>query len=232
METKKIDVYEFDERFYQRIVDGEIVCRPSVTYKLGLAAPTPFGLMQWRGEVGNQRAAEILREAGDFGSYIHDAIDKLIKGGKVSSDQFRVFSPRQSLRALKCMQGFCEWVEEYKPKFLANEYIIWNDEYNYAGTVDLKCEIDGEVMIVDFKTSKTVQDKHRMQIAAYAHADSVQKAAILHLGNTTKKGWSFLPVKDLPKSWEKFKAVNNVFEVHNPNVKPNTQVFPEYFKLG
>jgi hypothetical protein len=41
----------------------------------------------------------------------------------------------------------------------------------YAGTMDLLCEIDGRMAILDVKTGKSVHEDAALQINAYAHAD-------------------------------------------------------------
>ena len=74
LDIKQINVFEFDERYYQRGEDF----RPSVTYKLSTAGPTEWGLMQWRGDVGNKRADEIMEESGNLGSYVHDCLERTV----------------------------------------------------------------------------------------------------------------------------------------------------------
>jgi hypothetical protein len=55
---------------------------------------------------------------------------------------------------------------------------VLHDYYNgpywpfmYAGTMDLLCEIDGRMAILDVKTGKSVHEDAALQINAYAHAD-------------------------------------------------------------
>jgi hypothetical protein len=55
---------------------------------------------------------------------------------------------------------------------------VLHDFYNgphwpfmYAGTMDLLCEIDGRMAILDVKTGKSVHEDAALQINAYAHAD-------------------------------------------------------------
>lgn len=231
---EQINSYEFDERFYQQVVNKKMEYRPSVTYKLHAAAPTEYGLIHWRGDVGNKRADEIMEEASALGSFVHDCIDKMINGEKISSDAFRTqFKPKHALKGLRCMQAFMDWEKEYKPKFLKNEYIVWNDEYNFAGTVDLRCQIGEETYLIDFKTSKSLSAAHKVQIAAYGMADPADKLALLQLGNTTKKRYTFSVLKpaDVEKYTEQFKATSDLFEVMYPNAAPSQETFPEYFKL-
>jgi hypothetical protein len=185
LDIKQIDVFEFDERYYQRGEDF----RPSVTYKLSTAGPTEWGLMQWRGDVGNKRADEIMEESGNLGSYVHDCLERMVKGEEIDSNEIReMFRPRQALKVLK----------------------VW---------------------LIDYKTSKSIHTSHRVQLAAYGYSEKVGNLALLHLGNTTKKGWSFLPLKDPKKHWDEFVAISNVFEVKYPNAKPNQNVFPDKFSI-
>ena len=232
---EQINSYEFDERFYQQIINGEKFFAPSVTYVLGAAYPAGFGLNQWRGDVGNKRADEIMTEAGDDGSYVHDAIDRMIKGEKITAEEIETrFKSKRGLKIKRCLKAFLDWVEEYKPEFIQSEYIIWNTDQNYAGTVDCYCKIGEEYYFVDWKTSKSIHIQHKIQIVAYDVADSRQgKCAILHLGNTTKKKYSWLVVKDEDhtKYWDQFRKANDLFKSINPNAKPNSETFPEIFEI-
>lgn len=231
----RIDNYEFDERFYQKINDdGKKVFVPSVTYILGSAYPQDFGLTQWRGDVGNKRADEILEETSEDGSYVHRAIElilnkQIIKGEEIS----KRFSSRRSLKIKRCLKAFLDWYEEYKPTVVSTEYIVWNDEHKFAGTVDLKCKIGEEMYIVDFKTSKTLHNTHKAQICAYGVADKVDKVALLHLGNTTKKKYSFnvLDKEEVTRFTEEFHVTNKLFETLNPNAAPTTETFPDIFLI-
>lgn len=230
---ERIDIWEFDERFYTKIVDNKVVYRPSVTHKIGMSSPAEYGFTRWRGDVGNRRADEILEETSRLGTFVHDGIYKILMGEKIVSDKIRTeFKAKDSLKVLKCFKGFMEWYEEYKPKILSTEYITWNDEHNFAGTVDCKCEIDGKVYLIDWKTSKSIHTSHKVQLSAYGYSEKVENLALLQLGNTTKKGWSFLEMKDREKHFNYFLAYSNTFEVMYPDAKPKTDVFPEYFKLN
>lgn len=228
-EIKRIDIKEFDERFYQK---GELFA-PSVTYILDCVYPKSYGLIDWIGDVGNKRAEEIKMESADDGSFIHECIEKLLKGFKISNDEIslKYNSHKRSLKVKRCLKAFLDWHSEYKPEVIETEHTIWNDEYLYAGTLDLKCLINGEKWIVDFKTSNSVHDNHKVQIAAYQHADGDNaKCGILHLGNTTKKRYSFLEV-DHERFFDQFLIANQMFKTLYPNAKPNDEVFPEYFEI-
>lgn len=232
---ERIDNYEFDERFYRMNFDETTQYLPSVTYILSAAYPMDYGLINWRGDVGNKRADEIMDESATDGSFVHDAIDKMLNGEVINGqDISSMFSPKRSLKIKRCLKAFLDWYQEFKPTIISNEYVIWHLDEKYAGTVDLKCIINGETYIVDFKTSKTLHDSHKAQIAAYGMADpTVQKLALLQLGNTTKKKYTFCVLDDEEKLkyQNEFLVTNQLFKTLNPDARPNMETFPDVFSL-
>lgn len=231
---KKIDNYEFDERFYQYIKNGVKYYNPSVTYILGCAYPSNFELSYWRGDVGNKRADEILEETSADGSFVHESIEQILNKQEISSGSISTkFSPRRSLKIKRCLKAFLDWCSEFKPEIISTEFITWNDEYKFAGTVDLKCKIGQKEYVIDFKTSKSIHPSHKVQVCAYALSENIKNVALLHLGNTTKKKYSFLELKpeDLEKYTKEFLQVNELFQTLYPNAKPTEETFPDSFKL-
>jgi len=233
VKIKQITSIDFDERFY--IKDGKFA--PSVTYLLGCVYPTNKGLMRFIGDVGNERAEQIKNNAGDDGSYVHKSIEQILLGKKISNKEISIkFNRRRALKIKRCLKAFLDWHAEYKPETIATEKVIWNDKYIYAGTMDYHCKIKtgkykGE-WIIDFKTSRTIQTIMKVQLSAYNYAETKGKAkqAILHLGNMTKKRYSWLPY-DFKPYFEQFKMANDLFKMLNPNARPNNEEFPAYFKL-
>lgn len=76
--------------------------------------------------------------------------------------------------------GYHRWLDSTKPKWLAVEALVANLQYGYGGTLDGICAIDGQVWLIDLKTSKSVADQkgrvwddYRMQLAAYANAEFI-----------------------------------------------------------
>lgn len=226
--------YEFDERFYQKVVDESVFYQPSVTYILGCAYPAEFGLIEWRGDVGNKRAEEILSETSDDGKFVHSCIEELLKGNSITSDSIRSDrSPKRSLKILRCLKSFLDWFEKYKPKTIKTESIVWSDEHGFAGTMDYLCEIDGKTYLIDWKTSKSIRDSHKVQVCAYGLAEKTDYVAILQLGNTTKARYSFKVLEDDERNCytEEFHATNRLFKTKFPNAKPNQETFPDFFKI-
>lgn len=107
-------------------------------------------------------------EAANIGTQVHqyceDAINSVIKGSTPPAIPLHseVFSGTNA---------FLDWVNENKVTFLESEKFVYSKKHEYVGTYDLKAEINGELCVVDFKTSNKVYPEHRMQLAAYIKAE-------------------------------------------------------------
>lgn len=173
-------------RFYQ--ADGVWV--PSVTTILSVY-PKSERFDRWLGESSSYEEAIAKRNAaGDRGTQVHDAIARLIRGEEVDLTD-------ADPKVAKLTQGFVNWYEATKPRVIASEIFVHGD--GYAGTCDLVCEIDGEVWVIDYKTSAAVYTSYHLQTAAYAEAwvemnppACVDRRGILWLKTSTKKGWQLV----------------------------------------
>lgn len=66
--------------------------------------------------------------------------------------------------------AFLKWESEHEVVFYASEEKIYSKKYNYAGTMDIEALVDGELCVVDLKTSNKLVDEYRFQVAAYMNA--------------------------------------------------------------
>jgi hypothetical protein len=153
------------------------------------------------------------KEATDLGKLFHswaeDYINKKIAGkGKVK------------MPVNKKLQGsvknFLDWEKEHKVKWLSSERKIYSKKYEYAGTLDAEARIDGELSVIDFKTSKAIYDDYFLQTASYIKAreeesgDKYKKAWILRVSKT---GGDF-EARQTEKIDEHFKCFLSCLEVY------------------
>lgn len=50
---------------------------------------------------------------------------------------------------------------------LASEIMVWSERYRVAGTIDLVAVVNGQLTIVDFKTSSHLKPEYVLQVGAY-----------------------------------------------------------------
>lgn len=222
-----------DGRYYQAVdKEGKTLWTyPSVTTIIDGAYPTGDYLMSWIRTNGLSGQFE-YEEAARMGTEIHTIIERLLNGEAVPTEKLE-------RKVKKCVQAFIDWYYEFKPRIIQTESIVYDIGLEYAGTMDLICELDytkGKevykgIYIVDYKSSSTIQDKHRVQIAAYWNAaGGNHKAATLHLGNKTKAKWSFAEFEP-NEFFAQFKHFQQTFRILNPDAEPKITEYPEAFAL-
>ncbi len=216
-----------DERWYSRQVssDGTEENRtwdfvPSVTWITGYF-PKDVRFFKYIASTGWDEAEIRKADAGNKGSKVHQACGVLMAGGTVMLEHSQFTNPRTmeseelTPAEYECLMSFKEWFDEMRPEIVAVEYVVWNEKYHYAGTVDLlvkiarKVKLKGggsktivETWLIDLKTSPEIWPSFELQVSAYKHADSSLprnvKLGILQLGykrNKFKK-WKFTEIKD------------------------------------
>jgi hypothetical protein len=111
--------------------------------------------------------------ARDRGSRIHQAIEHVLR---------RATNVPVDPRDQPAVEGARTWLNEAKVRPLEVEAFLINETLGYGGTLDLVATIDGETWLLDWKTGKSVAwpsgevyEDHRLQLAAYAHAEFLAK---------------------------------------------------------
>jgi hypothetical protein len=148
------------------------------------------------------------------GSRIHQTIEGILRREGPAID------PRDA----GAIAGVRTWLNERHVKPLEVEAYLIHETLGYGGTLDVIAEIDGEVWLLDWKTSKSVAwpdgrvyDEMRYQLAAYANAEFVarpgdpnryplpliQRYGIVHV---TDGGTRLFPAEVTANDWTTFRA--------------------------
>lgn len=156
------------------------------------------------------------KQAADLGSMAHDLFERLARG--------EVINPRHVHADVKPhVAWFKEFLDKVQPRFLHLEETVWSDEHLYAGSFDAVAVIDGETVLLDWKTSRAVYDSVALQLAAYRYADRIIVAgsgesvpvptmaggAVLHV---RPEGWKLVPVECGPVVFDAFLKLRGIFD--------------------
>ena len=203
-----VQITTFDERWYWKAVEDRNIPSvknlfvPSVTWIAG-HYPKGIAFYKWLADKGWDEAEAIKKAAAEKGSKIHQAIDDLIHGKEIAMDaHYQNKSTGQledlSVQEYEAILSFADWYNETKPEILASEYVVFNDEYGYAGTVDIKCKIGGKTYIIDLKSGQYIWPEYELQLSAYRHAEQgIDALAILQVGyKRNKKSFKFTEIED------------------------------------
>jgi hypothetical protein len=156
------------------------------------------------------------KTASDLGSAAHDMFERQARGDTINLRHVHAdIKPH--------VRWFDEFLQEVQPEFLHLEETVWSDEHLYAGSFDAIARVDGEVVVLDWKTSKAVYDSVALQLSAYRYADRIIRAddgesidvpemtggAVLHV---RPEGWQFVPVACDEDVFRAFLALRKVFD--------------------
>jgi len=232
-----------DERFYLG-VDG-VTYYPSVTTVLE-AYHKGYGYYEWLKGVGFN-AETIMQKAGESGTKVHNAIDRILEGGEVEWSA-ESGSLNYTLEEWQMLVKFMEFWNKYKPKVIAFEQNLVSDIEKIGGTVDLVCEINGETWLIDYKTSNYIHKSHELQLSAYARLWNesnlpIQRTGILWLKAATRgedkkgvniqgAGWQ-LKEFDRPyaDAYKIFQATKVIWDEEHPNYRPKNQIYNTLLSL-
>lgn len=98
-------------------------------------------------------------KAAERGKTIHSLIEAYKKTGAVIDtipDHLKGYA-----------KAFYGWVKDNKVEIEENERTVINEEYGFAGTLDLLAKINGEDYLIDCKTGKDIYPESALQLSAY-----------------------------------------------------------------
>lgn len=143
----------------------------------------------------------ISREATDVGSAVHSFAESYL-----SNPQTPLPADPQ---AAKGATALITWANSHTIEPIHVEKMVFSKEHFYAGTVDFFGRIDGELCVLDFKTSSGLYLEMLLQLAAYAVALEEEANERIHHGwivrldkKTGKPTPYYVPLSDkLKKAW-------------------------------
>jgi len=100
-------------------------------------------------------------EAAVRGTAVHELAERIAHGEEVDVPD-HLIDP---------VQGYVRWLDEWQPEVIWTERPVGNRQWWYAGTPDIVCRIDGQVWLLDWKSSRGVFGEYGIQIASYGHAE-------------------------------------------------------------
>jgi len=236
-----LQITTIDNRFYRR--NGKYY--PSITSVLGLY-PKGKHFEEWLMKYG-YNSKIIANKAADDGTKVHDLCERYLNGEELFFLDKRQ-QPQFDPEIWKMFLNFVDFWELFKPTLIEAEVHLFSDILKIAGTCDIVCEIDGEIWIIDLKTSNQVVSTYEIQTSLYkecyeeCYQKKVAKTGILWLkagsrgpdktGKQIKgKGWQLIePNRKHAKNIEVYKALRIIFDIENPKQEPSHFSFPTVIK--
>ena len=141
------DAYIIDGREYSRVTKVlDVIPKPE--------------LDNWYRRMGKKYCDTKRDVRASFGTRVHKEIQNLLEKKEVWVDDAEM---------MEDLQMFKEWSEKHNLKPVSLEQHLYNDDLMVAGTCDFIGEVDGELKLLDWKTSKRLYDQYPIQVSAYLY---------------------------------------------------------------
>ena len=223
-----------DSRYYRR--NGKYY--PSVTYVLGYYPKGKF-FENWLKQVGFA-SDYIVKKAAEEGTQVHELCEAYLNGEELNFlDTYG--RPQYNPDVWQMFLRFVEFWELFKPTLIETEIHLFSDILEIAGTCDLIVEINGEIWLLDLKTSNQLQLTYELQTSVYGQCyeecfgKKVDRYGILWLksskrkaakGKMQGKGWEVVEsTRSFEENIDIFKTVKRLFDLENPTHAP---IFTEF----
>ena len=144
----KYDIF-FDPDTHTYLVDGQEV--PSVTTILNYMSDVEYGKVN----------PAVLEQAARRGTLVHEYTELYDYDALPDEIEYEV---------APYIQAYMKFIRDYKPNWILIEGQVYNDVYNYAGTVDRIGDIDGELAVVDIKTLASPTKMQKFTVSAQTEA--------------------------------------------------------------
>src|SRR5664280_1626454 len=112
-----------------------------------------------------KRIPDYARDASaDLGSAVHLAAEAIARGvpAPVAQDVAPFVAAYRH-----------DFLEVFRPRFIAVEAMVCSERYEYGGTADAFAEIDGEIWLLDYKTGAGVYPDTALQLGGLARAQFI-----------------------------------------------------------
>lgn len=150
-------------RYY--LVDDQLKL-PSVTRVLGSKSNSHID--SWIAAVGKDEAARVSKRATDRGSNLHENTENYLLNHRVCIDPRRMMD-------VQMFRSFIPFLDRIQ-NIRILEDPVFSRIFSCAGTIDCVAEFDGQLSIIDFKTSNHMKTKE--EIESYWIQTSVYSYAI------------------------------------------------------
>lgn len=148
------------------------------------------------------------KEAADIGTLAHAWVESHIKfllGWENYPNE-----PERPINAMaaQAVEAFLDWEKQHQVEYIESEQPLYSIENNFAGTLDIIAKVDGELCLVDIKTSSGIYDEMILQTAAYQGAYQEERGTklvkrwILRIGKLPKEVINDAGVKELAPDFE------------------------------
>jgi len=174
-------------------------------------------LVAWANRLGLDgiETGKYVDDLAGVGTLAHAMVFAHLNNSKLNTDDY---SKNDIDRAENAMISFLEWAKDKKIKVILSETPLVSEVNQFGGTPDLYCEINGEKLLIDFKTGKAIYDEHFLQVSAYKmlleeNGHKVDKAIIVRIGRDETEGFETRMITNFKTHEDIFKHLLAIYQL-------------------
>jgi hypothetical protein len=188
---------------------------PSVTQIISILAKP--ALIHWAWDLGCKGIdyKTFRDDKADIGTLAHEMILCHLKK-KTPDTSF--YSQNQIDLAETCFLKYLDWEKGKSIEPILLEEPRISEAFQYGGTIDNYCLLNGVYTLIDYKTSKAIYDEYFMQVTAYnwlliEYGFLADDILILRIGRDETEGFEVRKIDNPNKYFEIFKACLSIYNL-------------------
>lgn len=186
-----------------------------VTTALGVLAKP--ALIPWANRLGLEGidVGKFVDDKAEIGTLAHAICTDYLMG--IETD-FSHYDQHQISLAENCALSFFKWIGKNPITPILIEGQMVSEDWQYGGTVDIYCLLDGKYTLVDLKTGSGIWPEYAYQIAAYRemlreHDFPVEECICLNIPRVESEAFKEHTYTNLETTvgWEIFLSCLNIY---------------------
>jgi len=176
-------------------------------------------LVPWANNLGLQgiNSRDYVDDKADIGTLVHDMMFCDLKGIDVDCDYYTKI---QIEIALESFKKYLVWKKQHTIEPIILEEGMVSEKFQFGGTIDNYCILDGVPTLIDYKTCKALYSEHFIQVCAYRqllreNGYKVKNSAILRVGRVEMEGFEYqdISTKKANICWKIFKNCLGIYNL-------------------
>ncbi|MCK4320978.1 PD-(D/E)XK nuclease family protein [candidate division WOR-3 bacterium] len=176
-------------------------------------------LVPWANNLGLQgiNVKDYVSDKADIGTLVHEMMFCDLSGKDVDTSYYTAVQIEIAQNSFK---KYLDWKKQHTIKPIILEEGMVSERFQFGGTIDNLCSLDGVLTLIDYKTCKALYSEHFIQVTAYRQLlkeanFKVKKVAILRVGRSELEGFDFveIPTKKLSLCWKMFKHCLGIYSL-------------------
>ena len=176
-------------------------------------------LVPWVNNLGLQgiNVRDYVDDKADIGTLVHEMMFCDLKGNKVDTSYY---TGQQIDIAKNSFKKYLDWKKQHTIEPIVLEEPMVSEQFQFGGTIDNYCLLDGVFTLIDYKTCKALYPEHFIQVTAYRqllkeNGYKVKNCAILRVGRVDMEGFEFQEIhkKKIELCWKMFKYCLGIYNL-------------------